>query len=436
MDRLAAQSPGAALLRSSRMFSLPKPLPDPVHHASRMTRATGSPTLTRPHPTHQSIASPPQHRELGDWGFKRPLPRKTTLATSTPFIRVKEVDSRESVTDFHSAADYTMSLEKFHELRVPVCINEIDEDGKSKTSSRLSLKSVFERDIDFTHMKPHQSGSETFDKRWKFSGPWVNRLNEMEFSRYLKNKVRPRRAEFRALLKDLLAQDLTADQNRVARDKGDEPPPPVTVEQITDEQFTEFLRKIRFDRILSFGLTSSFLDMGPLGHPGRSLRDILLPTRGHITSSPYSKMGPPRSHPSAGISYLRTNSFVDNHPLYGPQKEHRPVEARIVFPKVGLSRGKLGVGGFVVNPPDGNSKWNNRRNTSVPQPGINFYDVTKQGGGKYYVAPLLASLDPRGRVVVVVKDPHEEAELIEKERKSGLDLSYRLGTTLDSGSQP
>ncbi|RDA88748.1 hypothetical protein CP532_4109 [Ophiocordyceps camponoti-leonardi (nom. inval.)] len=427
MGSHAARSPGAALLRSSRLFSLPKPLPDPTK-VSRGGKEIGSSTKTLPHPTHQSIASPPQHRELGDWGFKRPFPRKTTLATSTPLIRVKQVDSRENVTDFSSAADYSMSLEKFRELRVPVCFREIDEEGKRVPTSLLSHKSVFERDVDFTHLPPDQNSAEMFDKRWKFSGPWVNRLSELEFDRYLKTKVQPRRAEFRALLKDLLAQDLTATQNRAARDKGNEPPPPVKVEEITKKQFTEFLRKIRYDRILSFGLTSSFLDMGPLGHPGRSLRDILLPTRGHITSSPYSKMGPPQSHPSAGISYLRTNAAMENHPIYGPQKKRTPVEARILHPKLGFSTGKLGVGGFVTSPPDGNSKFNERRNGKLPVPGIDFLDLKTYGGGKYYVEPLLASLDPRGRIVLKVIEPSDVATLIEQERKTGSNLVYEART--------
>ncbi|PFH57772.1 hypothetical protein XA68_14581 [Ophiocordyceps unilateralis] len=437
MGSHAAMSPGAALLRSSRMFSLPKPLPDP-HTVKLRSREFGSPTMTNPYPTHQSIASPPAHRELGDWGLKRPFPRKTTLATSTPLIRVKQVDSRESVTDFASSADYSISLEKFRELNVPlyVAIDQNPNFNQEKTDNRL-YRSVFEEEMDFTHVPPGGDSTDVIDKRWKFEGPWVSRLNEQEFSRYLKEKVQPRRAEFHALLKDLLAQELTATRTQAAREKGNELPPPVTTTEITDEEMMEFIRKIRHDRILSYGLTSSFLDMGPLGHPATGLADILLPTRGFLTKSPYAKTGPPRSHPSAGISYLRTNAFTENHPLYGPQRKKIQVEARIVNPKYKSKRAKLGIGGFVVEAPRGVNELNSRQKPQHPDllPGIEYLDVLSYGGAKAYVDVQMAVLDSMGKVVLQITETDRVAQLVAMEMKGIPNMIYQGPTDYQTSSQ-
>src|SRR6478752_1184195 len=160
-----AVSPGGALLRSSRLFSLPKPLPEPqstnLHIGDHK-----SPTMTRQYPQYQSITSPLSSREKGDWGFKRPFPLKSTLTTSTPLIRVNQVDSIESVTDFASAADHALSLEKFQEMRIPLSIPKGNEKSGISVRNDAWRKSVFEEDLDFTEYRKGRID----DKRWKFQG--------------------------------------------------------------------------------------------------------------------------------------------------------------------------------------------------------------------------------------------------------------------------
>ncbi|KAI7149897.1 hypothetical protein KC352_g28834, partial [Hortaea werneckii] len=107
----ASSSPTARLLQSSRLFSLPRPLPQP--HIENITstgvyRASDSATL--PYPTHQAIATTASSRSRGDWGLKRALPKKATQDTSTPHIRVSAQDTPEHITDFGSAADHTQTL--------------------------------------------------------------------------------------------------------------------------------------------------------------------------------------------------------------------------------------------------------------------------------------------------------------------------------------
>lgn len=427
-----AVSPGGALLRTSRMFSMPKPLPEPpstnLHIGDHK-----SATMTRPYPQHQSITSPLASREKGDWGLKRPFPLKSTMATSTPFIRIKQVDTIENVTNFASAADHSLSLEKFQELRVAMSV-PFNTDKRSDASSRTQLwhKSVFEEDMDITDFQRGQGD----DRRWKFQGPWLARMTEGEFIEYLNNKVRPKRAHFRALLKERLADDITTSQNKAAKEAGrKELPAKVEAKDISEAQFTDYLRSLRNDRVTLYALVSKFLDLAPLGQPVGIIQTFWSDRDSLAPESPYGKSGPPPSHPSAGISYLRTGSFMENHPIYGPQGKRTPALARVVYPKVGPAPPKLGVGGFVADAPPGDNEFNFRimirprmsANKSMLN-GIMHLDTTTFGGAKAYVDATTANVDPSGKVVLQLRETSPEAQVVARENK-GLTEIYHDGPT-------
>ncbi|KAG6005550.1 hypothetical protein E4U54_000319 [Claviceps lovelessii] len=422
-----AVSPGGALLRNSRMFSIPKPLPEPPSSSLHIGDHKSS-TMTRHYPQHLSITSPLSSREKGDWGFKRPFPLKSTMATSTPLIRVKQVDTVENVTDFASAADHTLSLEKFQELRVAMSLPR----GKSKMKDeapRPSIwpTSVFEEDMDFTD--PHSGGNN--ETRWKFNGPWLARMNEGDFIQYLNKTVHPRRAQFRALLKTKLAEEITLKRTTAALDSGEMPPPRFEPRDITEEQFTEYLRYLRNDRVTLYDLVSKFLDLAPLGTPV----GIVGVMQRHIQSNRYGQSGPPASHPSAGISYLRTSSYMENHPVYGPQSRRTPALARVVYPRVNFNKAKLGVGGFVADVPSGENEFNIRvvrgrsqQSNNKVLNGIAHLDTTTYGGAKAYVEPHTATVDPSGKIILQLRETKAEAQVIARESK-GLTEIYHSGPT-------
>ncbi|KHN99798.1 uncharacterized protein MAM_02651 [Metarhizium album ARSEF 1941] len=409
-----AVSPGGALLRTSRMFSVPKPLPEPpstnLHIGDHK-----SATMTRQYPQHQSITTPLSSREKGDWGYKRPFPLKSTMTTSTPFIRIKKVDSVENVTDFASAADHSLSLEKFRELHVPMSLPRGKMlDGTKPPSASMWPKSVFEDEFDSTQSRSGWSD----DKRWKFHGPWLARMGEGEFVRYLRKTVHPKRAQFRALLKRKLAEDITTSQNNLAIEKGRPAPPKVEPHHITEAHFSEYLRTLRNDRTTLYGLVSEFLDLAPLSVPIGVYEGI----RSMEPESLYGISGPPPSHPSAGISYLRTNSYMENHPVYGPQARRTPTLTRVVYPRAGHKPAKLGVGGFVADVPVGDNEFNirfGRYRSQVKKMlnGIAHLDTTTYGGAKAYIEPITATVDPSGKVVLQLRETHPEAQLIVKESK-------------------
>lgn len=412
-----AVSPGGALLRSSRMFSMPKPIPDGPS-TSPFLAENKSDTMTKPTPQRQSITSPLGSREKGDWGLKRPFPLKTTMATSTPVFRVKQVDAIENVTDFTSAADHTLSLEKFQEMRIPLVVPVTEDKFRENSIRRTAgLKSVFEEDMDFT-VRDSSGGND--EKRWKFKGPWLAQMTEGDFNAYISSEVRPRRAQFRKLLRRKLASDITARNRAEALEKGGKAEA-VRPEDITDAQFTEYVWTLRYDRAVLYSLVSKFLDLAPLGQPvGLASTGIFGLDSMKVPESPYGMAGPPPSHPSGGIGYLRTGAVMENHPVYGPQSRRTPINARIVSPRAGATPARLGMGGFVASVPTGDNNFNvqalQRRGQQVIR-GIQNLDVTTYGGAKTYIEPVAAHVNSSGRVVIKTRETSAVAQLIAKEGK-------------------
>lgn len=352
------------------------------------------------------------------------------MATSTPLIRIKQLDTIENVTNFASAADHTLSLEKFQELRVALSVPRSNDRKSSSPRSDLWHKSVFEEEMDFTDFKRGRAD----DRRWKFQGPWLARMTEGDFIEYLDKRVRPKRIQFRALLKEKLAEDITIRQNNLALEEGKPLPPKIEARDITESQFTDYLRSLRNDRVTLYSLVSKFLDLAPLGQPVGIVQMIWSNPDNAAPESPYGKSGPPPSHPSAGISYLRTNSFMENHAVYGPQAKRTPTLARVVYPRVGPAPAKLGVGGFVADAPPGDNEFNirhGRGRTSSNKTmlnGITHLDTTTFGGAKAYVEPQTATIDPSGKVVLQLRETHAEAQVVAKENK-GLSQIYHDGKT-------
>ncbi|KAJ8121106.1 hypothetical protein ONZ43_g2356 [Nemania bipapillata] len=408
-------SPGAALLRSSRMFSMPSPIPASPGDYSSATRHH-SETATIPYPTHLTITTPSTSRINGDWGFKRPLPLKTTTKQTIPLVRVRQMDSTEHVTDFKSASDHTMTLMKFQELNMPICV------PVARVTERDSLarhpKSVFEEGGDVTATSPDQAQS-IENKRWKFKGPWLAGMTDGEFNKWLEKDVRTKRAEFRAYLRETLAKELTEGQRRRAVENNVPVPPEIKPSEITELQFMDHLRDIRQDRLVLFRRVSRFLDLAPLTTEVRYLGSMK-PNRiqEFDKENPYSTNGPPITHPSAGLSYLRTPNFIDNHPIYGPQKYHPPVKARVLKPRssgTGVHEPIIGVAGFVADRPT-DQKVLGYSHASPRAVALSRLDFENRGGAKLYYRFDSATIDSSGRVRINISDPgNSMAELVAKE---------------------
>lgn len=412
-------SPGGALLRASRVFAIPPPLPKPMGDLSAKA-IFNSDTATLPYPVRLSITTPPSSRAKGDWGFKRPLPLRATTKTSTPFIRVEAIDTFEHITEFGSSADHTLSLQKWQEMGVPLTVPVVKNTGGYDHGER---KSVFEDGMDST-VTPDKDSPRKEDVRWNFNGPWLAGMNEGDFNAYLTREIRDKKSEFRKHLQEACAKSLTAEARRQA--VGEEARPvKVRVGDVTEEQMTEYVKILRHNRTELYRLIREFLDLPPppsvvMEEVEQFISDTL--NRKHLQSepvqldrsaeskSPYARSGPPKTHPSAGLTYSLTNAHVFNHPEFGPQKSKSPIMARVVRPNntgAGRFAPTLGVGGFVTDIPESEAHTFNhtpRRNSRAPSiPGLNGIEPDKEGGSKTYVEPMHAQIDPSGKVILKVR---------------------------------
>ncbi|CAK7270048.1 hypothetical protein SEPCBS57363_003904 [Sporothrix epigloea] len=455
-------SPGAALLRSSRLFSLPAKLPQ-INDAAHLNLGF-SETATTSLPTMQAIASPRISRRNGDWGLKRTMPPRANSSRQDPLIRIHQLDSIEAITDYGSATGHNRTLRKWQSLNMP-----ITSQTETEQRQQLAGRSVFEESVDVIAIDPADRHTAE-DRRWKFEGPWLAGINEGEFQTYLRKKVRTRRSEFREFLREQLAADRNAAAAVEAVDLGIDAATaqPVTASGITEDELTEYLRFLRHDRLRLYRIVGKFLDLVPVEPSNKVYKNLArstasgflaplasltassssysLPSLTSLSSaasvgsagSPWSQDGPPSTHPSAGLSYLRTAAYLDNHPVYGPQKVHPPVNTRVIQPRTsfGSWTAKVGIAGFIVDNPFGESAYRSTRNSGINNsartiPELSIIDPAVQGGAKIPARVVSAKVNSHGRLVVSATEADPEALLV-REELEGKEKIYDQPSRLQS----
>ncbi|KAJ5172597.1 hypothetical protein N7492_005190 [Penicillium capsulatum] len=388
----ARLSPTANLLRKSRLFALPQALQTPQDPPSSRT-VKESDTATLPYPIRASIVTPRKSLARGDWGLKRPLPSKLTSEKSPrPVVRLQALDTYEHVTDFESAADHTATLEKFQELHMPMSL-------PSKVNYATSViprhQSPFETHLDNTETS--RTLGEPGAKQFRHSGPWLAGQTEAEFVEYL-DQVRRRKPELLQELRERLVAKRFAERRKQAQDNGEDlenlQPPTVT-----DAEFQTHLKTLRADPMALGPAIFELLDLSsPPAVPSERIgRKYFQSPVTRLSAAEYAVSGPPKTHPSAGLTYTRSHALTYNHPEHGPQAYQRPVEARILRPK-GKFRGRsskaiAGIGGIAVE--DLNAITFNDQ--GLP-PGLTHFDATIPGGAKYWASPIRAAVDSEGRI--------------------------------------
>ncbi|KAI5307185.1 phosphatidylinositol kinase- protein kinase tor1 [Ascosphaera pollenicola] len=426
-------SPAAHLLRKSRLFSLPPHLPSPARPLTAEPLAY-SESATKIYPTHQAIVTPPSSAARGDWGLKRPLPAKSTIdRSSSPILRINSLDTLEHITDFDSAADHTRTLEKFHELELAISKPRDNLTLRRRSAGTSPHVSVFEEDaalaesltrpVDETTPSTEEMRSPRLG-RYRFKGPWLAGQSDAEFNEYLK-QVRNRKAEFLDFLRKRFHAQRNAHKKRAASEENGIPTAGVEEEKFSEELFQEWLRKERLrPKELPIAM-KKFLDFAPpmvatsayTGHKVFSWdtgpSDVSSPT--------YATEGPPQTHPSAGLSYLRTQARVFNHPCFGPQQERPVVDTRILrSAKAGPQSHRIasGVAGFIAY------------DTNMRHVDSRFMQISEDapGGPKLPSHVFRATIGSDGRVNVHVRQAKNPSVDIDNRP------TYTKGTNRSMGS--
>lgn len=399
-------SPTANLFRTSRLFSLPPPLPRPKREI-----LANSETATLPYPTYAAISTPPSALSRGDWGLKRPLPTKKLTNVSDPVIRALNLDEIGGTTDFESAADHVQTLRKFQDLDIPVLSSSrssggalfshtgksaFDDEGR-KPQQMPALSGFQGRRLD-----PKDPGSITPSSLggWKHAGPRVVDLDDIEFNRFLED-VRPKREAFHQFLREKAIQKRTALVNRLAAEQRGRKEPTQPRNSSDEEIFREYLVGLRMNPDALDALISEFLDLAPSPLvTNRFLAGVREPPK------------IPPVHRSAGLSYLRTPTHMPNHPFYGPQQHPDPVEARVLATQGARhnrssrkKQAQIGVAGFVTV----DNQLAGQGIREVNSPDVVDFLVDQPGGGKMLVKPLNASVDVDGLIVLDVERPSHQA---------------------------
>jgi hypothetical protein len=453
--------PTASLLRSSRLFSLPPPLPRPAQDLLGHVQSNKmSDTATLPHPIQQAIVTTPSGLARGDWGLKRQLPLKSTTNTSTPLFRINAVDTREHITDYDSASDLTLTLNKVQELRLPV--TDLAPRGrKSREGARLS---AFEPDMDNTDpeaklakqdwqrkvgkegaretVKDDEEGGPT--TRWKFKGPWVAGMTQGDFDAWVTKELKKRKPEFMAFLREHRAQQLRNERLKAARENGTDVAA-VEGSGLSEPELTDYLRKLRQDYNLASelaGLINTFLDLPSIpSGPGKRTN--------FLSSYEATEKPPPSTHPSAGLTYVRSDAFLNNHPIFGPQARQDPVEARVLAGSrtQGFNtsfQGKVGVAGLVAQPPPDSGRIRSvpdskeldemrdgpdRRQATIDEKGTSI-GLGTPGGNRIWVEPTTLSVDARGRTQLKTANPNHAAVNVKLGKTQVSDLDIRRETAV------
>ena len=312
-----------------------------------------------------------------------------------PVIRVGAVDNIAHVTEFTSAADHMMTLRKMQELEMPISrdlsgtLRDLVEDTKGRQDYL-----DWERDGSSVEMERRPPAS----VRWRHRGPWVSNLTEPEFQRYLQKTVRPRKHEFREYLRQHFQSMAASDRRRLATERGH-------LEQtsgvgLSDAELDRRIRWLRRHQTLLQQLLANFLDLPASTGSATSNRAAPRSMGFRTADGGESDVGPLHTHPSAGLSYLRTASTISNHPLHGPQALPPPVRARVLATRRTLQRGartvKVGVAGVVTGDVSGLDTGSKYRAAS--EPGVLNLDPLTDGGSKILVQPTRVSIENHGQI--------------------------------------
>ncbi|KKY21506.1 hypothetical protein UCRPC4_g03610 [Phaeomoniella chlamydospora] len=464
-------SPSASLLRGSRLFALPQPLPPAVTGASA-TSGGYSDTATTPYPTYAAIETSSDARSRGEWGLKRPLPLKSTTNTGTPYIRIKDgIDTREHITNFEAAADHVLTLKKFQALNIPVLL----QDATGRNADPVGQNSTPFDEWNTWRPAKHRPGP----KRWRTDGPWLPGMSNARFDWWLNGGLkhpglkRSEKETFQNYLRREMIEEIVH-QNGIsetsaeaswiiasktletfidtARAAGDDTavivekallqagfpvnprgnpsmqqPPKTTNPELRasiNSLFRNYLRVLRASPAKFASFLQQHFDLADtsekgIDNDGEPLEWKIGPADqrdSSLMSYIYRLTGMPSTHPSAGLGYLRAAAVARNHPLYGPQSQSDPIQARVLQPGVkGVvdrrREAKLGAAGFVSE--SNSSLWDGRDSESnlrefVPQP----------GGNKHPVRPTHAFVTPEGRTTLSLAAPSSDKVVMAGLKKS------------------
>jgi hypothetical protein len=414
-------------------------------------------------------------RQRDDWGFKRPIPSKSTKTVAA--INVKVIDTPEKVTDFDDGSSHVKTLRKLQELNISLSRGNVSG-YRSLQRDPKAYASAFEPDLDNTARHGAEkdplassSRSDAIPNRWKFRGPDFRYMCDAEFSKWVKTKVKPRSSEFMEKLRvrthRQYARELAEARPQRARQRS-------TLQEHSKEQlegekdvlrrtFYSWMAQLDDDALQSYVeslQTTSRVDSdrsfqeyaerayswdaSDVLQAKKSAEEALAGSLAEhwakaaklfrVTSHsennvefmeqfldvPYAihsyqsyRYANQTTHPSAGLSYRRTQSVVPNHHLYGALKKPLPARARVLpIQSDKRDRGRTAAGGLAGVALHGSQQDFVNDSDVVPAPVPN----ATHAGVKKWMVPTGARVNADGRVILVAEPASDGARNVVEDR--------------------
>jgi hypothetical protein len=432
-----------------------------------------SDTATTPYPTHQAIWSPMSSRQRDDWGFKRPIPSKSTKTVAA--INVKVIDTPEKVTDFEDGSAHVKTLRKLQELNLSLSRGNVSGYRSLQRDPR-AYASAFEPDLDNTARDgverdplASSSRSDSIPSRWKFRGPDFRYMCDAEFSKWVQTKVKPRMPEFMEQLKIRSHRQYAKkfaearpqrtrqrsqreeDESEGERDvlrrtfyswmaQLDDGALKSYVESLqngsslekSDASFQEYAErayswpssdilqlKKSAEETLADNLSANWSHDEKLfrvtshrdGNVDFMERFLDVPHALHSYQS--YRYANQTTHPSAGLSYRRAQALVPNHHLYGALKKPTPTRARVLpIQSDRRDRSRTAAGGLAGVTLHGSQQDFVNDSDVIPAPVPN----ATHAGMKKWMVPTGARINADGRVILVAEPATDGARNVVEDR--------------------
>ena len=377
-------------------------------------------------------------------------------------LRITQLDTIEDVTDFDSAADHVRTRQKWEEMGVPMMKGMsqlrgydlsgtppsgaferrddttsydtalgLDENGLYLQALKDNKKARERRkqsdNAQFSPFKPPPIDAEVHNaRRWKHEGPWLPGQSADEFTAYLSKEIGKRRVEFNEYLTEFVKNEIYTTRQLAASKSGELAPI-----DPSDAQAWQAAREAEWSNISDADIIAGIKVLrketanNPLGSklvtklimPFLRLPTIRFKYKAYAEDASSrdfemyqfdQETAPMSTHPSAGLGYLKTKSYLATHPILGPQGSASPVPARVVQARQTSTTkehfARLGVAGFVANDQyratDVSSA--SRANISNARD-VETIDIDTPGGKKVLVNPQFGSVSNDGRIHIKLK---------------------------------
>ena len=386
-------------------------------------------------------------RKWQELGLHLTLPQKSSYADGEPSIDSAFKSDHDNITKHENppttAAPNTSSQtssrtdsgvwpnisEEDVEQALPIRLKAALQRAKDRAAAQRAAEEARRTEEGLPPLRlPVKKHQEKKNFRWRHQGPWLAGLTGDEFENWLSHTLSSRKTAFREIVRQQMQarKKAAAKAQSLEQGKSFDEAAFESETKISEIDITNHLRQLRTQPELFGPLIASFFDLpeGPLNNerPGEWPYG-----RTTISSPVYATKGLPQTHPSAGLSYIRSRALAENDPEHGPLNDVSSKIGRILksqprwrTPGVDHS---IGLAGFVGI--------NDLPASALSRTKAGQFEA-KRGGRKIPVRPIGACVNPDGFVgLKIMEDSHnykvvgdtvmrpdKAAELEEEEEKN------------------